>query len=536
MPAKQILIIQAEDHDLLIEGSPRSAKSWGVAAKIHLLALQYPGIQIFYSRYKDESLGQLRDVWQKVQMLFPEWSWPAWNSSDQSWDYPNPEGTPRGQSWGSKVWLSSIKSSDLDLLHSKYKGKTLAVIVVEEAAELPYENFVGLQERLSQSKKPSGEPFRYPLQFILVTNSVDEDHWIAKEYPQDGIDPITKRRTIRFGLYDNARNLGPDVMMEYERRYPIGHPLRRTVIDGNRGLTMIGKPVYGDVFDRHTHVSADITFNPYYPLLEGWDFGNEKPAVVWWQYLAHIGAIRILGGVKGSNLFLETFAPKVLAIRRRLFPQAVDVWSWADPTGSTGNQGMQHTAIRHLHDLGIPARYDPTANNAAVRYAAVQVIAGYLERVAKDGTPAFQMVPTIIELERKDATVQERETDLLVTAFGAGYVWDEHAAPDANPNIRKPRKGTRYDDLMNAGEYIVIGERLSVPLHAEMWQADRKVAALAERVARAAVASTQRVEGPSGETLSEAEARMVRELKQYRDSDRRDHRQGPAVGNRGGYG
>jgi hypothetical protein len=308
----------------------------------------------------------------------------------------------------------------------------------------------------------------------------------------------------------------------YERDYPPGHVLRRTVIEGRRGVTRIGKPVYGDIFDRQIHVNPRLRVNPYYPLLEGWDFGHEKPACVWWQYLQHLGAIRILGGVKGHNIHMETFAARVLQIRRRLFPTVVDVWGWCDPTGATGNQGMSHTAIRHLHDLGINARHEPTSNQAGVRYAAIQVVAGYLERVAKDGSPAFQMVPMIIELEREGGVIVERESELLVTSFQVGYVWDEHAAPDTNPNVKKPRKSTPYDDLMNAGEYIVIGERLSVPTDAEMWSADRRVAATAERIALAAVAGAQRVTGPTGETLEEVQARLVRENRMNRDVDRRD--------------
>lgn len=538
MPAKQVEIILADDGDLLIEGSPRSAKSWGVAAKIHLAAQKHPGIQIFYARYKDESLGQLRDVWGKVMNLFPEWSRPKWNASDQSWDYPSPPGTPAGQHWGSKVWLSSIKSSEMDLLHSKYKGKTLAMVVVEEAAELPRENWVGLKERLSQSRRPDGVPYRYPLQFILVTNCVDEDHWIADEYPEEGIDAATKRRTIRVGLYDNAKNLGPDVMMRYEHDYPPGHALRRTVIEGRRGLMMQGKPVYGGAFDRSIHVGP-VGYSPYYPILEGWDFGEEKPAVIWLQYHTHIGALRVLGGVKGRNLWLETFAPKVLEIRARLFPMATDVWAWADPTGATGNHGLEHTAIKLLHDYGVPARYDPTANQAAKRYGAIQVIAGHMERAARDGSPAFLMPATIIELVKDGAALVERETDLMATAFEAGYVWDEHAAPDGSPNIRKPKKGTRYDDVMNAVEYVVIGERISKPMAQEMWSADRRVAATAQRIAAAAVASVRRPEavGPTGETLAEAERRIARESRLMVDHDRYDERKRGtgSFGHRGGW-
>jgi len=534
---RQAEVIQADDADLLVEGAPRSAKSWAIAVKIHLLAQRHEGIQIFYSRYKDESLGQLRDVWTKVMALFPEFSRPTWNSSDSAWDYPNPADAPPGMHWGSKVWLSSIKSSETDLLHSKYKGKTLAVIVVEEASELPYANYVGLQERLSQSKHPSGRPYDYPLQFILVTNALPKTHWIAKLYPQKGKDPVTGRRTIRFALRDNAINLGEKVLAEYERRYPEGHSLRRTVVEGERGLVMMGEAVYGKVFRPSAHVSHQLRAHSAYPILEGWDFGHEKPACVWLQYLQHLGALRLLGWVKGHDLFLEAFVPAVLRIRTRTFPGVPDTefWTWADPSGATGNQGMQHTAVRHLRDAGVTARIDPTSNQAAVRYAAIQVVAGFLERLAKDGSPAFQMVPTGIELQRVKGELVDETTDLMKEAFEAGYIWDEHAALDSLPNVKRPKKPTDYDDLMNCLEYVVIGERLSVPSHQEMWRADKKVAAITERALQSVLA--ERVEGPTGETLAEAEARIVRANRLHKDHDPRDRRrqESRVSGSRGGY-
>jgi hypothetical protein len=52
----------------------------------------------------------------------------------------------------------------------------------------------------------------------------------------------------------------------------------------------------------------------------------------------------------------------------------------------------------------------------------------------------------------------ERETQLMVTALMTGYVWGESVASDLHPNIRKPKKATRSDDLMNGLEYVVIGE------------------------------------------------------------------------------
>ena len=456
-----------------VEGSPRSAKSWGIAFWIWKLAWLYPGIQVFYCRYKDDDLVTLRDVWSKVSAYFPGYLHPKWNSTDQAWDFPN----------GSRVLLSSLKVSegaDASAIHGKYKGKTIAVVIIEEAQEVPRAHYVGLKERLSQSKTPDGKDFRYPLKIVLVHNAIDEDHWIAREFPlaADG-DTCTREghRHLRADLYSNSHNLGPDVMAGYEFDYQPGNPLRRTVMEGRRGVTLIGSPVYAHAFRRPLHVSASCGFTPYYPLLEGWDFGEEKPAVVWAQYIRHKAALRVLGAVKGSELFLELFAPKVLEIRQRLFGQlAREVRVWCDPTGATGNGGLQYTPIGLLHDLGIPAK--PTrdgsssrdGNDAEVRYKAIQTMAGYMLKLATDGSQAFLMAPLCIELSQKGSELVEQESGILSTAFEAGNIWDTKAASEDKPNIRKPKKGTRYDDLMNALEYVVIGEQIPIAPHLQSLQ------------------------------------------------------------------
>jgi hypothetical protein len=524
------------------EGSPRSAKSWGIGFWLYKLAYKYPGIQVFYCRYKDEGLAQLKDVWGKVSAHFPEYLRPKWNTTYEAWDFPN--GEQVGDVFtGSRIYLSSLRVAEAmtaDAVHGKYKGKTIAVVVIEEAQEVPAVNYRGLKERLSQSRTPLGVPFRYPLKIVLVHNCVDEEHWIAEEFPLDSDGEVCSKpdhKHHRADLYSNARNLGPDVMMGYETDYPPGHVLRRTVIEGRRGVTLVGKPVYGGYFDRTVHVDKGLDFNPYYALLVGWDFGHSKPGVVFAQYIAHIGALRWLGAIKGKDLFLETFAPKVLEIQRRWFPDARDVWVWCDPTGATGNQGRKETAVTLLHDLGVPARYQQDANDASVRYGAIQVHGGFMERAARDGSPAFLVNPRTIELVKDGAQVVEKQSELLLTSLEAGYVWDEHAASDAHPNIRKPLKGTRFDDVMNAAEYITIGEKISKPAGLEMWSADRRMAQTAQRIARAAVASVQRPRavGPTGETLAEAEKRMAREAKLHRDYDPADRKRDTAFARRGGW-
>lgn len=462
-PQMQIWQLDEQDYRCIdVEGSPRSAKSWGIGFWIWKLVYKYPGIQIFYCRYKDDDLKTLRDVWDKVRVYFPEYLQPKWNTEFDSWDFAN----------RSRVYISSLRVSEgatADAIHGKYKGRTLAIIICEEAQEIPHANYRGLKERLSQSKHPDGYNQDYPLKIVLVHNSVDEDHWIAKEEFPLGSDgetcPKTGHLHLRADLYSNAQNLGPAVIAGYEQDYPADHPLRRTVIEGKRGVTLLGDPVYRHSFKRPLHVAKHfINIQKYYPLLEGWDFGQQKPAVVWAQYISHLAQFKILGAVKGSEVFLELFAPKVIEIRQRLFgKEGYALRSWCDPTGATGNQGLQYTAVGLLQELGVPATAAKSGtkdgNDPEVRDKAIQTLAGYMHRLSVDGTQAFQMAPLCIELSY-DNGWQEKESNLLVAAFEVGYIWSKGALSDAHPNIRKPQKGTRFDDLMNALEYIVTGEQI----------------------------------------------------------------------------
>ena len=302
--------------------------------------------------------------------------------------------------------------------------------------------------------------------------------------------------------------------------------MRTTLLEGTRGPTLTGKPVYGGKngsFKRVIHVSDAVKPDALYPILVGWDFGEEKPAVVFSQYLRHIGGFRILGAIKGAHIVLEDLVPKVLEIQARWFPNARTL-PWCDPTGAKGNGGMLNTPVRLLQTCGVPARFTATANDAPVRYAAIQAVGGFMRRTAADGSPAFQMNPRCIELSWNDqGELVERETQLMVTAFMTGYVWGESVASDLHPNIRKPKKGTRYDDLMNALEYVVIGEGIiSRPNAGTVANGQRQVSRTLADQAR--------------EELRRRQGWMTGEEKRALRLAQRDYEPGDPVTNRGTYG
>jgi hypothetical protein len=73
----------------------------------------------------------------------------------------------------------------------------------------------------------------------------------------------------------------------------------------------------------------------------------------------------------------------------------------------------------------------------------------------------FAIHPRCVEFSRKGEQIEQRPSRLVVTALKSGYVWtDKKSSPQNAPNIRLPKKGTRYDHVANCLEYICVGARI----------------------------------------------------------------------------
>ena len=216
---------------------------------------------------------------------------------------------------GARVYLRALKSSEETSKYGKLAGLTLAVIWIDQAEEVEEDVYHAyIPARLSQPG--------YPHEAILTPNPPALDHWLAKEFPES--DPKPDHLYIRTTVYDNRANLPPEYISSLELEYPLGHALRRRFIEGRRGLSVIGEPVYGRVFNRRTHVQ-EIEANPDLPLVESWDFGHKHPAVVWCQFTPW-GTLHILGELMGNSEFIESFAPRAVEQREAWFGNVPDVW------------------------------------------------------------------------------------------------------------------------------------------------------------------------------------------------------------------
>jgi hypothetical protein len=460
-----------------LEGAVRSGKTTIALLKIGYYCEKYPGLLALIARWKE------KDAHSQLAAKFKELYGHRvhWNAREERFEFKD----------GSAVYVRGLKPSEGSARYSRFAGLTVALGYIDQPEEIPEDIFDALKARFSQPGMPHF--------CILTPNPVDDDHWLSRQFPLDNSRP--GHRYIKTTVYDNRAVLGEEYIAQLELSYPEGHPLRRRYIEGDRGVSVVGTPVYKGYFKRGDHV-LPVEYDPTLPLYEGWDYGHHHPAVTWCQFQQGGAVLAVLGGVQGDSLFLETFAPHVLRIREEWFPDSrplstdelrrradlerarryfpsyasdpqpasdslyVHVDSIGDPSGGYNNsQGTSLSAETVLADFGIAVRSQTDANHPERRNFAIQTIAGYMQRSLPDGTPCFQ-----VNAERFLMISPERgiySKAVLVDGFELGYVWDELSlARTASPNTRRPKKnfpGDIYSHNMNGVEYVALAAAPAAP-------------------------------------------------------------------------
>jgi hypothetical protein len=455
-----------------LEGAVRAGKTTPLVAKILGYCVDWPGIHCALTRWTQDGLdAQLKPRWR---------DWCREHGVALRWHADEEYDEVLTKDGSSRVYLRALKSSEETSRFSKLAGLTLAVLGIDQAEEVPEDVYRAyVPARLSQPG--------YPHQVLLTPNPPGETHWIAKDFPVTN--SRAGHRYLRTSVYDNRVNLGDHYIRSLELAYPAGHALRRRFIEGKRGLSIVGTPVYGSTFNSMMHVGP-TRLNPDVPLLESWDFGHKHPHVTWGQVMPW-GQLVILGGVMGVDQFIEDFAPAALGLRATWFgglfnlddPDSsewpYEIMSTGDPAGDQNNsQGTNVSAADVLREHGVQLWTIPGANHIDARDRAIQHIAGYQRRLTKMG-PAFMVDPERWLLFRDDGPVGSTH---FVDALEAGYVWDERVyATTLSPNTRRPKKDGFYDHGMNTLEYMVLAYGPAQPTRVDHAKAERLAAARSQR-------------------------------------------------------
>lgn len=421
--------LESETPYLLIEGAVRSAKTTCGLWKIYNACIAHPGIHCWIARWTDDDTKTLLNpLW--IAVLEQAGVTFQWRPDEHAYYLPQTDAL---------IYLHGIRPSENAARYAKLRGKTLAKILVDQAEELPQDYFRELQGRLSQKD--------HPHQIILTPNAVSRSHWIAQEWPAEG--RFADHEYIRVRVYDNRENVGDDYIRQLERAYPADDPKRRTMLEGLRGLNVVGKAVYAGYFDRRRHL-VPMTMNPQLPLLEGLDFGFHHPAVVWAQ-MTPFGGIDLLGGLQGQDLSLAEFADIVLSYRARWFPDALDIQTCCDPAGAINNAGGQ-TAVQFLNTLGLYPRVNEKANLPPLRVACIEALKDTMRKRTPFGE-AFRVDPSRWLLVSREEVLPQA---VLIEALEGGYVWDPHPKLSGHKPLMTPLKDGEYDHSMNCLEYLQV--------------------------------------------------------------------------------
>lgn len=434
-----------------IEGAIRSSKTTIGLWKVINACLEHPGMRWLVCRWTDDAVNStvkplLMLILRQIRAAF------TWHPDEHRLELPN----------GSWIYIRGLRASEDTNRFGKFRGLTLSGVLLDQAEEAPEDIYLELKGRLSQPG--------YPHQMILTPNPPGEDHWLAKEFPEDNSREAHK--LIRLALYDNAHNLDAGYIAQLERDYPPGHPMRRRLIEGRRGLNVRGKPVYAGYFDRDRQVQP-LLLNPSVPLLVSIDFGHHHPCALFHQFLPW-GALHWLGGVMGEDLFIEDFAPIIGQYRAQWFPSAHDVWVCCDPAGSHQNsQGTKKNGVTVLRENGLSPRWIDSSNQPEVRVYAIETLAGYMRR------DRFRIDPKRWAIV--GTTDAKCPSSFAIDGLDAGYVWDERTRRTAGgKNLQLPLKDGFYEHAMNAGEYGVINFGPAQPAKVD----ERKLEAQALRAAQ----------------------------------------------------
>lgn len=391
----------------VLVGGMGSGKSLAAIRELQQSGLQFPGMPMAVYR---KTLPSLRDS------TLAEWKT---HSESEVWGWRERDVQAKCVN-GSFVNFRGLDEAN------KAKSTEYALIVLEEADEFTFEDFLFLKGRVR--KKGA-----WPLRIILVLNPVDETHWIYREFgPQEKSNRKTYESAggllvLHLSTYDNIENL-PDGYIAQNTAGMTPDEIDRYV-HGQWGTITKGKPVYKDRLNPDVHLETWDYIQGHHRLVRGWDFGYNHPACSF-RLLDPVGRKNCRWSMLGDKVDLDVFAKEVLETTERMFPGAYTK-DFGDPRGhdksahstSKGNS----TAFEVLAECGIQAIGERGAREY-VEYGIKQVIKEFSTLI--NGKP--------------ELTIDPRNT-LIRTAYFSKYVRDDAGIPV---------KDGFFDHVADADRYV----------------------------------------------------------------------------------
>lgn len=301
---------------------------------------------------------------------------------------------------------------------NKAKSTEYALIVIEEADEMTFEDFMFLNGRVRKKGN-------WPLRIILILNPVDEHHWIYKQFVQNAAvwEKAGGLAVFHFSTYDNLQNLPPGYIEK--NTAGMSPDMIDRYVHGKWGTIVKGTPVYASILNADIHLRKVDYAEGLFTLARGWDFGFNHPACSF-RLIDGLGRKNINHEVLGEKEALEDFARRIVEVTAQKYGRDVQTFDYCDPRGHDKSDKGE-SSVEILRGLGIWAQ-----GERGVR----DYVEPGIQLVRKEFQTLIQGVPEL--------TIDPRCT-MLRAAYFAKYVRGDDG---------KPVKDGFYDHLCDADRYI----------------------------------------------------------------------------------
>ncbi len=327
----------------LLRGGLGSSKTRTACEHINNMALKYPGSTYLVGRKDITSLKVTTQVEYLEKVVSPE-TVDSFNVNDGILYYKN----------RSKTMFRETKEPD------KVKSLELSGWLIDEADELPdTEMEEKLTQRLRQKIRMNGKWVIPPYAGLLVFNPVDDLHWLYflahKGWNKDEASEKDVRKYLnkmnledfRFDTYENKQNLPPTYIPNLIDNTP-PEDLDR-LIHGHWGRAIHGKPVINNFTIKKNVRSLNLI--EHLPLLVGWDFGYNHPAVSFIQIDPLTTRVFLLREILGNKIYLEDFVEEYKTLKKSLVPLGFSIKHYGDPHGEdqrdVGEGSIEYLRVHH---------------------------------------------------------------------------------------------------------------------------------------------------------------------------------------------
>lgn len=439
-----ILLDKSPERD--VEGSLNCGKTT-VCLWAELNALkEHAGIWILLARYSDDAVStKLRPAFEQLislHTLGKEYGIPKWDDKKKFYEFGN----------GSRAYAFGLKAQSVVERYEKIRGLPVSRIFVDQAEALPGDIGIELRARLRPDIIARERGVVFPTQLTFSANPVNDDHWLAKQFPVHN--NLKRRRYFCVALTDNAHNLPQETIDGMLQATPPDHPKYQTVILGQRGLNVIGDPVYDGLFDRSLHVRS-LFLREQAPLMEAYEVGKHNPCWMVAQR-TYTGGINFLGGILGKGLVIEDFLPIVNQYREEWFPNQPQLKSCTAPIGDkhTTND-LRFTLVSLLRNAGLQPVWKDSGNAPDVRLAMIEYMASNLRKRSADRSEAvgIEAKPSRWLYANRDGITEKQ---FLAFAFDGGYTWSDHFVSVSHKEIRQANEDDEFANAMHCVENICL--------------------------------------------------------------------------------